>query len=113
MGRWHKERGWDGIGYHFLIGLNGEVWEGRPLDVVGAHCKGHNHHSIGIAYVGGLDSDCKTPCDTRTDAQKEAMRTLVADLRRRMPGIKQVLGHRDLDKTKSCPCFDVKTYFMR
>ena len=53
--RWHKERGFSDIGYHYVIYLDGSVHEGRPIDKVGAHCKEHNSNSIGIAYVGGLD----------------------------------------------------------
>lgn len=110
--RWHRDRGWNGIGYHFLIGLNGEVWEGRPLNVVGAHCQGYNAHSIGIAYVGGLEEDGKTPCDTRTDAQKKAMRKLVCDLDKVFGKRLNVIGHRDLDRHKNCPCFNAKPEFM-
>lgn len=110
--QWHRERGWDGIGYHFLIGLNGEVWEGRPLDRIGAHCQGHNSHSIGIAYVGGLKEDGKTPCDTRTDAQRASMERLVRDLDRRYGRRLNVVGHRDIDRHKNCPCFNAKAEFM-
>ena len=46
--RWHRERGFDGIGYHYVVYIDGSVHEGRPLNKVGAHCKGHNAHSIGI-----------------------------------------------------------------
>jgi N-acetylmuramoyl-L-alanine amidase len=57
--RWHKERGFSDIGYHFVIYLDGSVHEGRPIEKVGAHCSGHNATTIGIAYVGGLDKDGK------------------------------------------------------
>ena len=49
--RWHKERGWWGIGYHYLIRKNGIIEDGRPLTMVGAHAKGRNHY-VGIALVG-------------------------------------------------------------
>ena len=52
---WHTSRGWSDVGYHFVIGTKGELWAGRSLEYQGAHTKGHNN-SIGVAYVGGLDS---------------------------------------------------------
>jgi N-acetylmuramoyl-L-alanine amidase len=56
--RWHvKERGWRDVGYHFLIRLDGTVEEGRPIEMTGAHTRGHNWDSIGIAYAGGMSKD--------------------------------------------------------
>ena len=49
--RWHKERGWDSIGYHFVIRADGTIEEGRPLTKKGAHTKGRNHY-IGIVLTG-------------------------------------------------------------
>ena len=70
---WHKRRGWSGIGYHFLILIDGTIEHGRPIDKMGAHCKGYNKNSIGISYVGGVEKDGKTPKDTRTPEQKESL----------------------------------------
>lgn len=67
--RWHKERGFDCIGYHYVIDLDGTIEKGRPIEKVGAHVKGHNSNSIGVCYIGGLASDGKTPKDTRTVEQ--------------------------------------------
>lgn len=101
--RWHRERGFDGIGYHYVVYIDGSVHEGRPLNKVGAHCKGHNAHSIGICYVGGVDFYGK-PKDTRTLAQKDALVNLLMWLKRRFP--KAVIrGHRDF-AAKACPSFD-------
>lgn len=101
--RWHRERGFDGIGYHYVVYIDGSVHEGRPLEKVGAHCKGHNAHSIGICYVGGVDIFDK-PKDTRTLAQKDALVNLLMRLKRRFP--KAVIrGHRDF-AAKACPSFD-------
>lgn len=101
--RWHRERGFDGIGYHYVVYIDGSVHEGRPIDKVGAHCKGHNAHSIGICYVGGVDLNGK-PKDTRTLAQKDALVNLLMRLKRRFP--KAVIrGHRDF-AAKACPSFD-------
>ena len=52
--RWHKARGFVDVGYHYVVYLDGSVHEGRPLAQVGAHCRGHNAHSVGVCYVGGL-----------------------------------------------------------
>lgn len=50
--RWHKEKGWTRIGYHWLITRAGEIQRGRDENEIGAHCVGHNFRSIGIAWVG-------------------------------------------------------------
>lgn len=102
---WHRQRGFDGIGYHFLVRLDGTVEPGRPLEKIGAHCLGHNAHSIGICYVGGLTKDGKSPKDTRTPAQREALRGLVTYLRRLFPNI-TLHGHREF-AAKACPSFDI------
>lgn len=101
--RWHRERGFSDIGYHYLILVDGTVEAGRPLNETGAHCKGHNAHSIGICYVGGLNDKGK-PADTRTPAQREAMRSLLISLKHRFPNA-IIYGHRDF-AAKACPCFD-------
>lgn len=107
--RWHKQKGWKTVGYHYVIDLSGNIETGRPTDEVGAHAVGYNDHSIGICYVGGLDSLGK-PCDTRTGAQKEALRNLIYELVQEFP-ITDVLGHRDTGANKDCPCFDVRAEF--
>ena len=101
--RWHRQRGFASIGYHFVVYLDGTVHTGRPVDLIGAHCKGHNAYSIGICYVGGLDS-YGHPKDTRTPAQKESLRLLVVALKTQYPNAK-VYGHRQF-ANKACPCFD-------
>ena len=105
--RYHRSLGWLGCGYHYLITTDGIIEAGRPEEMVGAHCKNHNRHSIGVAYVGGLATDGKTPCDTRTNAQKSALRSLLDDLHKRYPKA-LIVGHCDLDPMKPhCPGFDV------
>lgn len=105
--RWHRERGWDGIGYHKVIDLDGTIESGRSEAKPGAHCKGHNSDSIGICYIGGLDKNGK-PADTRTELQKAALAGLVAGYKRRFPNAK-VVGHRDMPNVhKACPCFNAK-----
>lgn len=108
---------WRDIGYHYYIERDGTVFNGRPESAVGAHCKNHNAHSIGICYEGGLDPSGR-PADTRTDAQKRSLLSLLHSLRTRYPRA-LILGHRDLspdldgngiitpgEYIKACPCFD-------
>ena len=102
---WHRDRGFHlGIGYHYVVRRNGEIESGRPEWMVGAHCKNHNAHSIGVCYEGGLDIRGQ-PADTRTAEQKTAMRRLLEDLHRRYPRA-LIVGHHDLNPHKACPCID-------
>lgn len=102
---WHVvERGFSDIGYHYLIDRAGVIDTLRPLSKVGAHCKGHNMHSIGICYVGGLKDGMSS--DTRSDFQKEALHKLIQDLCNSFP-ITKITGHNEYSN-KSCPCFDAK-----
>ena len=100
---WHRQRGFHlGIGYHYVIRRNGEIEPGRPEWMVGAHCRNHNAHSIGICYEGGLDIRGQ-PADTRTLEQKLAMLHLLEVLHRRYPKA-LIVGHHDLNPQKACPC---------
>lgn len=118
INKMHIARGFKKIGYHYVIRLDGTVETGRKENEVGAHAKGYNANSIGVCYVGGLASDGKTPKDTRTAAQKSALKKLLHTLKQRYPNAR-IVGHRDLspdtnhngkvDKwewIKACPCFD-------
>lgn len=102
--RWHREKGWNGIGYHYVVCLDGQVQEGRPLEIAGAHCVGHNSNSIGICYIGGIGYDLQ-PKDTRTMEQKIALHSLISRLHRQFPDA-TIHGHCEFAK-KACPCFDV------
>lgn len=102
--KWHKARGWKGIGYHYVIYRDGSIHQGRPETEIGAHCQGHNDNSIGVVYVGGLASDGKTPKDTRTDAQKKSLENLLKQLKQKYPKA-TIHGHRDF-AAKACPSFD-------
>ena len=95
--RWHRQRGFRSIGYHFVVRLDGTVEPGRDVALDGAHCTGWNHRSIGICYIGGLDKNGR-PADTRTEAQREALVRLVEDLRLVFPSLQQVIGHRGTAK---------------
>jgi N-acetylmuramoyl-L-alanine amidase len=103
---WHKKKGWRDIGYHWLVRLDGTVEPGRAETQIGAHVEGHNGTSIGVVYVGGIDKDTFKPKDTRTPAQKKALRDLLLDILGRYPGC-TILGHRDFPGVnKACPSFD-------
>ena len=101
--QWHRARGWRMIGYHYVIRRDGTVEPGRPLWMVGAHCKGHNTNSIGICYEGGLDARGQ-PADTRTPEQKASMDSLVNVLHIKYP-VAQVVGHNHFAR-KACPCYE-------
>ena len=105
----HLQRGFRDIGYHFYITRDGEIHRGRALEKVGAHCRNHNSHSIGVCYEGGLDADGKTK-DTRTMEQRGSLLALLRELRKQFPKA-LIVGHRDLNPMKGCPCFEcVKEY---
>ena len=93
---WHKARGWAGIGYHFFINKDGEVYRGRPIDKMGAHAGGYNNDSIGICCEGNFE------IETMQSAQKEAARQLVKLVREQYPSIKLVQKHSDVNAT-ACP----------
>lgn len=104
--RWHKQRGFSTIGYHYVIYRDGTLHNGRDINVSGAHCTNHNAHSIGICYIGGCATDGKTAKDTRTQAQKAALVGLLRNLRTLYPMAK-IYGHRDF-ANKACPSFDAR-----
>lgn len=106
--RWHRSRGFTGIGYHYVVYRDGSVHPGRSESAVGAHCTGHNANSIGVCYIGGCTSDGKTPKDTRTAAQRRSLLQLVKELLGRYPGA-TVHGHNEYAR-KACPSFNVKTW---
>ena len=108
---WHLQRGFKyGCGYHKIIRRDGTIEDGRPYEMIGAHCQHRNQHSIGIVYEGGLDANGK-PADTRTEAQKHAMIALLRSLKVDYPDA-EILGHRDLPWVKKkCPCFDARSEY--
>jgi hypothetical protein len=102
----HRQRGFSSIGYHYLIGLDGKVSKGRPVEQAGAHVAGRNANTIGVSYVGGIDRSGRAK-DTRTPAQKAALAQLLAELVARFPSIQLIEGHRAY-ANKACPCFDAR-----
>lgn len=109
--RWHvKGNGWADIGYHFLVRRDGTVERGRPLDIPGAHTRGHNAESIGIAFSGGLNALTGEPEDTRTPEQRKSLHGLLNALILVFPSIESVHGHREFSN-KACPCFDARAEY--
>lgn len=106
---WHAQRGFTDIGYHYVILLDGTIADGRPIELSGAHTVGHNHDSIGVAYVGGMSKDMKRAKDTRNESQKNSLATLLKSLVIQFPNV-QIFGHRDFAH-KDCPSFDAKTEY--
>ena len=119
---WHKAENFepyvkpDGTkvyaGYHILVPLDGSYERIRPDEHRGQHCPqdNMNNRAVSVCYVGGVDNNNK-PCDTRTEAQKKTLLTLVRTFRGRYPGI-NVIGHRDVKGVaKACPSFDVRSEY--
>lgn len=108
IAQWHRQRGFSMIGYNYVVYRDGTCHTGRPLNMVGAHCKGHNAHSIGICYIGGVAKDGRTPKDTRTEAQRKALARLLRVLHAQFP-MATLHGHREF-ANKACPSFDCHEY---
>ncbi|XP_007955868.1 N-acetylmuramoyl-L-alanine amidase [Orycteropus afer afer] len=100
MQRFHQDtRGWDDIGYSFVVGSDGYVYEGRGWDRVGAHTRGYNSRGFGVAFVGNYTAELPTEAALRTMRDELPRCALRSGYLR--PDYK-VLGHRQLVKTE-CP----------
>lgn len=108
LDRMHRLRGFNGIGYHFVIRRNGTVEVGRSLTQRGAHVEDWNHCSVGVCLVGGVDATSKMKPETNfTQAQMSALHNLILDLLKQFPAA-SVRGHRDFPNVaKACPSFNV------
>jgi hypothetical protein len=111
--RWHtlpepQGRGWKDIGYHYVIRRNGAVENGRPLEQAGAHCTGHNAHSIGICMVGGGPNG---EDNSFTEAQFDALARIIKRLRKQYP-MTNIYGHNEF-ANKKCPVFSVPAFLRR
>ncbi|ANS03019.1 N-acetylmuramoyl-L-alanine amidase [uncultured Mediterranean phage uvDeep-CGR1-KM17-C101] len=105
--RWHLKRGFNDIGYHYLIHIDGTIEEGRPLNKQGAHCSTENKGSIGLCYVGGMSKDMKKAKDTRTQAQKDSLIKLIHELIYKYNKDMTIHGHNEY-ANKACPSFNVQ-----
>lgn len=111
--RWHKQNGWSGIGYHFVIGTKGELWSGREIKYnyfqSGAHTRGKNSNSLGVCVIGGTDQNGKATYDPQGRwLSKEQLMTIgvVERFTKALAPQAKHSGHRDWAR-KDCPCFDI------
>lgn len=111
--RWHKERGWSDIGYHYVICRDGHVEAGRDVEKAGAHTKGHNRDSIGICLIGGVDDEGK-PCANFTNAQWGSLASSLRFIRALCgDNALPIYGHNDFTDKKACPSFDVGEWLAK
>ena len=113
--RWHRQRGFTMVGYHYVIRTDGEIQKGRDEDAIGAHVQGFNSNSIGICMVGGVDKNGPTgkPTDNFSKEQMLSLLALLKELRKKYP-LAIIQGHRDFPKVaKACPSFDVKAWLRK
>lgn len=100
-----------GIGYHYYIERDGQLYQTRNENEIGMHARRYNAHSIGVCYEGGLNEKGE-PADTRTPAQKHTLIALLRSLKTDYPQA-EIIGHRDLPWVhKDCPCFDASTEYQ-
>ena len=110
--RWHKDKSWSDIGYHYLIDRDGTVVDGRPVEKVGAHVKGHNTGTIGVSLFGGFSSNENDKfSDHYTPEQETALRDLLNKLKRKYPSITKASGHNEY-AAKACPGFNVREWLF-
>lgn len=109
--RWHRQRGWLMIGYHYVIKRDGTVETGRPIEKAGAHVEGHNANTIGICMAGGINNEGKAE-NNFTEAQFASLAKLVKELKAKYPTA-FVKGHRDFTSKKECPSFDVGSWWQK
>lgn len=112
--QWHLARGWSDAGYNIVIprkpadDKHGLIEIARPLDAQGAHVRGQNHRAVGVCLVGGM-SELNQPEDNFLDVQWAALEVVLDFLQEYAPQA-VVVGHRDLDNSKDCPCFDAQAW---
>ena len=102
--KWHRDRGFREIGYHWLILRDGTLVEGRAEGTLGAHVRGHNSGTIGICWAGGLEraTGPNKGVWNPTPEQEATLARLIRDIQLRHPGATKVVGHKDLVPTE-CP----------
>lgn len=105
---WKNVLKWKQPGYHYIVKPDGSIVNLLDIDKISNGVKGYNHETINISYIGGIDEASGNPKDTRTDAQKVAIKNLLIQLRAKFPHA-IIQGHRDFPNVKkACPSFDAK-----
>jgi N-acetyl-anhydromuramyl-L-alanine amidase AmpD len=94
--KWHLENGWAGIGYHFFVKKNGEIYRGRPIDTIGAHVSGYNGNTIGICAEGAYNKE------TMPDAQTYSIIELVKYIQNIYNNKLKIVQHKDLNNDTDC-----------
>ncbi|MEZ8605428.1 N-acetylmuramoyl-L-alanine amidase [Vibrio splendidus] len=108
--RWHKQRGWRDIGYHWVITRDGELQVGRPMDQMGAHVKGYNRHNIGVCLIGGYNNHLE-PQDNFTLAQRKTLFKFIGELQDKFEITDdKVLGHNQWNSSKACPVIGLNSH---
>lgn len=110
--KWHLDRGWNDVGYHYVIRRDGTVEKGREDHVMGAQVGSHNSHNIGICMAGGLKEGTQQAEDNFTDQQYSALTELITELHEEWLDAK-LMGHNDFSgyHSRGCPCFNQHAYF--
>jgi len=106
--QWHKDRGFDTIGYHYVIRRSGVVEKGREDSLQGAHAVAVNGTSIGVCMVGGVDDSLKWE-NNFTEAQFRSLKSLIILLKNKYP-IEKTIGHYEVESKKECPSFNVQEW---
>lgn len=114
-----RRKGWKNPGYHYVVDKDGKITQLLDEEKISNGVKGFNSVAVNVAYIGGIDSSGNAT-DNRTEAQKKALRQLLANLKKKYPDA-VVQGHRDFspdtngngkvdawERIKECPCFDAK-----
>ncbi|OGR96787.1 MAG: hypothetical protein A2016_11300 [Elusimicrobia bacterium GWF2_62_30] len=97
-------RGWIDIGYHFLVDPFGNIFEGRPINVVGAHTKYRNTGNIGISIMGNFHPPVSNVFTPETQSSFLAAGTYLKDTY--TVNKSSFYAHRDLQAT-DCPGDDL------
>ncbi len=122
----HKNKGWNGCGYHAVITRDGDVqtrdggFMARSITRQGSHVgacgPGWNARSLGVSLAGGVDNNGRPDCNF-TEQQYDALTNFIDNFLDSHPKPEDVkiMGHRDLIKItrsspKACPCFDVQDF---
>lgn len=110
--KWHKEKGWSDVGYHYVIRRSGLVELGRSLEYQGAHVQSYNHEALGVCLVGGVSKNGQVDANF-TAEQYASLESVLHALLSQFPGA-AVRGHRDFPNVnKACPSFDVRSWWSQ